>query len=617
MTLSMKEIRAEVLESGGKTPLLRVKELGERFPESIALRNKEFGIWNEISYLEFWNRSTYLASALMFYGVKKGEKVAVHSENRPEWFISDLGIQSVGAVTVGLYPTNPKSEVEYLLGHSETVVLFAEDQEQVDKALAVQENLPSLKLIVYFDKKGMYKYDSEYLISFEEFLEIGKEKLDLNIEQINQTINNIQDDDLALLVYTSGTTGPPKGSMITHGNLKWVSGNLVTTVFVESVKTKNPQFLSYLPLCHIFARLTDLLIATQLIATINFSESTDTVQSDLVDIQPDFFPAVPRIWERMYSMSLVKMKDASFFKKLLFEFSLKLGNIAADRRINNSFDDLLAKVLLFIAHILSFRTLKKKLGLSKIAFAISGAAPIGPEVLKFFMALGVPIFEAYGMTENCAYVTSNDFESIEIGSVGRPHENCEIKIADDGEILTRHGGTFKGYFKDEKSTREVIDEEGWLHTGDVGELTEKGSLIITDRKKDIIMTSGGKNVSPSEIENKIKSSPYIKDALVIGDRRKFLTCLVAIEFDTVSNWALRKKIPFTTYRDLTDKPEIRELVSKEIVRANEETSSLQIRKFELIPKELDHEDGELTATQKIKRSVIVEQFSELVESMYK
>ena len=617
MTLSMKEIRAEVLESGGKTPLLRVKELGERFPESIALRNKEFGIWNEISYLEFWNRSIYLASALMFYGVNKGEKVAVHSENRPEWFISDLGIQAVGAVTVGLYPTNPKSEVEYLLGHSETVVLFAEDQEQVDKALAVQENLPSLKLIVYFDKKGMYKYDSEYLISFEEFLKIGKEKLDLNIEQINQTINNIQDDDLALLVYTSGTTGPPKGSMITHGNLKWVSGNLVTTVFVESVNTKNPQFLSYLPLCHIFARLTDLLIATQLIATINFSESTDTVQSDLVDIQPDFFPAVPRIWERMYSMSLVKMKDASFFKKLLFEFSLKLGNIAADRRINNSFDDLLAKVLLFIAHILSFRTLKKKLGLSKIAFAISGAAPIGPEVLKFFMALGVPIFEAYGMTENCAYVTSNDFECIEIGSVGRPHENCEIKIADDGEILTRHGGTFKGYFKDEKSTREVIDEEGWLHTGDIGELTEKGSLIITDRKKDIIMTSGGKNVSPSEIENKIKSSPYIKDALVIGDRRKFLTCLVAIEFDTVSNWALRKKIPFTTYRDLTEKPEIRELVSKEIVRANEETSSLQIRKFDLIPKELDHEDGELTATQKIKRSVIVEQFSELVESMYK
>ena len=348
MTLSMKEIRAEVEETGGKTPLLRVKELGERFPESIALRNKEFGIWYEITYLDFWNNCTYLASALMNFGVNKGDKVAVHSENRPEWFISDLGIQAAGAVTVGLYPTNPKSEVEYLLGHSETVILFAEDQEQVDKALAVRENLPSLKKIVYFDKKGMYKYDSEYLISYDEFLEIGKEKLETNIDDILHTIDNIEDDDLALLVYTSGTTGPPKGSMITHGNLRWVSGNLVATVFVESVKTKNPQFLSYLPLCHIFARLTDLLIATQLIATINFSESTDTVQSDLVDIQPDFFPAVPRIWERMYSTSLVKMRDATFFKRILFNFSLKLGNIATERRLNKSFNDAIARLLLLI-----------------------------------------------------------------------------------------------------------------------------------------------------------------------------------------------------------------------------------------------------------------------------
>ncbi len=617
MTLSMKEIRAEVLESGGKTPLLRVKELGERFPNSVALRNKEFGIWNEISYSEFWNRCTYVASALINFGVNKADKVAVHSENRPEWFISDLGIQAAGAVTVGLYPTNPKSEVEYLLGHSETVIVFAEDQEQVDKALAVLENLPFLKKIVYFDDKGMYKYDSDYLISFEEFLNIGKESLNSNLEQILHTIEHIDDDDLALLVYTSGTTGPPKGSMITHGNLRWVSGNLVTTVFVESVTTKNPQFLSYLPLCHIFARLTDLLIGTQLIATINFSESTDTVQSDLVEIQPDFFPAVPRIWERMYSASLVKMRDATFFKKALFNFSLKLGNIATNRRLSKSFDDVPSKILLFIANVLSFRSLKKKLGLSKISIAISGAAPISPEVLKFFMALGVPIFEAYGMTENCAYVTSNDFESIELGTVGRPHENCEIKIAEDGEILTRHGGTFKGYFKDEESTMEVIDKEGWLHTGDVGEITEQGSLIITDRKKDIIITSGGKNVSPSEIENKIKASPFIKDALVVGDKKKFLSCLVAIEFDTVSNWALRKKIPFTTYRDLTEKAEVRDLVSKEITRANEETSTLEVRKFELIPKELDHEDGELTATQKIKRNVIIEQFSELVESMYK
>ena len=617
MTLSMKEIRDEVLEEGGKTPLLRIKELSERFPDHIALRNKELGIWNEISYLEFWNRCKYIASALIYFDINKGDKVAVHSENRPEWFISDIGTQVAGAITVGLYPTNPQSEVEYLLNHSETTLLFAEDQEQVDKALAVSQNLPNLKKIVYFDGKGMYKYDSEHLISFEDFLKVGEESFQDNSGKINEIIENLVDDDVALLVYTSGTTGPPKGSMITHGNLKWVSGNLVSTVFVESINTKNPQLLSYLPLCHIFARLVDLLIGTQLVATINFSESTDTVQSDLVEIQPDFFPAVPRIWERMYSASQVRMRDATPLKKILYTVALKLGNIATDRKLNKSFNDPLAKIFIYLAELISFRSLKKKLGLSKISFAISGAAPIAPEVLKYFMSLGVPIFEAYGMTENCAYVTSNDFEMIELGTVGRPHDNCEVKIAEDGEILTRHGGVFKGYFKDEKSTNEVIDKDGWLHTGDVGEINENGMLKITDRKKDIIITSGGKNISPSEIENKIKASPFVKDALVVGDRRKFLSCLVAIEFDTVSNWALRKKIPFTTFRDLTEKQEVRDLIAKAVTEANEKTSSLEVRKFELIPKELDHEDGELTATQKIKRNVIVEQFSELVESMYK
>ena len=617
MTLSMKEIRDEVLEEGGKTPLLRIKELSERFPDHIALRNKELGIWNEISYLEFWNRCKYIASALIYFDINKGDKVAVHSENRPEWFISDIGTQVAGAITVGLYPTNPQSEVEYLLNHSETTLLFAEDQEQVDKALAVSQNLPNLKKIVYFDGKGMYKYDSEYLISFEDFLKVGEESFQDNSGKINDIIENLVDDDVALLVYTSGTTGPPKGSMITHGNLKWVSGNLVSTVFVESINTKNPQLLSYLPLCHIFARLVDLLIGTQLVATINFSESTDTVQSDLVEIQPDFFPAVTRIWERMYSASQVRMRDATPLKKILYSVALKLGNIATNRKLNKSFNDPLAKIFIYLAELISFRSLKKKLGLSKISFAISGAAPIAPEVLKYFMSLGVPIFEAYGMTENCAYVTSNDFEMIELGTVGRPHDNCEVKIAEDGEILTRHGGVFKGYFKDEKSTNEVIDKDGWLHTGDVGEINENGMLKITDRKKDIIITSGGKNISPSEIENKIKASPFVKDALVVGDRRKFLSCLVAIEFDTVSNWALRKKIPFTTFRDLTEKQEVRDLIAKAVTEANEKTSSLEVRKFELIPKELDHEDGELTATQKIKRNVIVEQFSELVESMYK
>ena len=617
MTLTMNEIYDEILKDGGMTPSKKIKQTSARFPEKVAMRYKEFGVWQETSYEEFWRKSNYLSMALKFFGIEKGNSVAIHSENRPEWFIADIGIQSIGAVSVGLYPTNPASEVEYLLSHSESKILFAEDQEQVDKALEVIDSLPLLEKIVYFEDRGLYSYDHPKLMSFDEFLEIGKSEYESFPDYVDQQLDQIEDEDVAFLVYTSGTTGKPKGSMITHGNISWVASQIPNFSLVENVKAKEPQFLSYLPLCHIFGRLIDLLIASHTMATINFAESIDTVQSDLVEIQPTIFPAVPRILERMHSGAMVRMRDASFIKRQLFAISMYFGNIGAERKLEKGFNDLFANFLISIGWILSFRTLKKKLGLSKAETAISGAAPIAPEILKFFMALGVPIFEGYGMTENCGFASGNNDRKIKLGTVGVPNHGMEIKLAEDGEILTRGGAVFKGYFKDEQATKETIDSEGWLHTGDVGEFTEKGSLIITDRKKDIIMTSGGKNVSPSEIENRIKSSPYIKDALVIGDRRKFLTCLVAIEFDTVSNWALRKKIPFTTYRDLTEKPEIRELVSKDIVRANEETSSLQIRKFELIPKQLDHEDGELTATQKIKRSVIVEQFSELVESMYK
>ena len=350
-------------------------------------------------------------------------------------------------------------------------------------------------------------------------------------------------------------------------------------------------------------------------ATINFAESIDTVQADLAEIQPTIFPAVPRILEKMHTGAIVRMKDASFLKRILFKFSMYLGDIAVERKLNKNFDDFFAKILLSIGYILSFRTLRKKLGLQRAEFAASGAAPIAPEVLKFFMSIGVPLFEAYGMTENCAYATSNSPENIKIGTVGIPAHGVELKLADDGEILIRSGGVFKGYFKDDQATSETIDKDGWLHTGDVG-IYEGDFVKIIDRKRDIIITSGGKNVSPSEIENKIKVSPFIKEAIVIGDRRKFLSVLIGIEFDTVSNWALRKNIPHTTYRDLSEKQEVKDLVWKEISKANELTSSLEVREFRMIPKELDHEEGELTATQKVKRNVLIDQFSDLIEEMY-
>ena len=613
--VKVQQLMEEIEVQGGLTPARKIRETAGRYPELIAMREKNFGIWEEITYAEYWEKAQWIGCALKYFGVDTQDSVAIQSENRPEWFISDVAIQAIGAVSVGLYPTNPPSEVAYLIGHSESKILFAEDQEQVDKALEVIEELPDLKKIIYFEPRGLTNYDSPLLMTWEEFLSIGKEEYEKDPNFVNDKLDLVEDDDVAIMVYTSGTTGPPKGSMITHGNLAWIGSNITNFNIIKNAKTDQQEFISFLPLCHIFGRLIDLIVGSHLLATINMAESIDTVQEDLMEIQPTFFAAVPRILERMHSGVLVKMKDASLLKRFLFGISLKLGMYAADRKLEKGFGDLLAKVIDFITWNISFRSITKKLGLSKVDASGSGAAPIAPEVLKFFMALGIPIFEAYGMTENCGYATGNDYDNISLGTVGVPNENCELKLADDGEILIRHGGVFKGYFKNEEATKETIDEDGWLYTGDVGEM--QGRFIkIVDRKKDIIITAGGKNISPSEIENVLKISPFIKDAIVIGDKRKFLSALIAIEFDTVSNWALRKGITHTTYRDLSEKEEVKELISKEVIRTNE-FAALQIRKFEMIPKELDHEEGELTATQKIKRNVLEEQFSDLIESMYK
>ena len=611
--ITMEEIFEEIQASGGVTPSRRLRDIASRFPERIAFRDKKFGIWNEISYKEFWLQVNYVGCALNYFGIEKSDKVAIHSENRPEWLISDIGAQAIGAISVGLYPTNPPAEVKYLLGHSESQILFAEDQEQVDKALEVLQDLPDLKKIIYFEDKGLFRYESEKLMKWEDFLEIGKTEFEKDKEFVNSRIDEIKSEDIALMIYTSGTTGPPKGSMLSHGNLEWVSSIIPEISFTPGID--NPEYLSYLPLCHVFGRLVDEIIGINTIGTINFAESIDTVQQDLAEIQPSIFPAVPRILERMHAGTLVRMRDASKLKQVLFKTASYFGNITAERRLENP-NDFVAKITNFLAQMIAFRSLRKKLGLLNIDNAVSGAAPISPEILRFFMSLGVPIYEGYGMTENSAIATGNTPDKVKLGTVGTPQAGTELKLAEDGEILVRHPGVFKGYYKNEEATKEVIDEDGWLYTGDVGEYDGE-FLKIVDRKKDIIITSGGKNVSPSEIENNIKTSPFIKEAIVIGDDRKFLSALIGIEYDIVSNWALRKNIAHTTYRNLSENEEVQNLIWDEIQKANEYTSSLQIRKFRMLTKELDHEDGDLTATQKAKRNVIMEKFSDLIEDMYK
>ncbi len=594
----------------------RLRFLAGRNPESVALREKEFGIWNETTYAEFWHDVQAAAMGLWQMGVRPGDKVAIHSENRKAWVIADLAAQAIQAVSVGLYATNPTAEVAYLLRHSESKVLIAEDQEQVDKALEV-ESLPDLERIVYVEPRGVRTYDDSRLVSWSAFMAAGSAAFDGEPDHVNGLVDTIDPQATATLVYTSGTTGPPKGAMLSHRNLTWASESAQDLIAAGGLPKGQPQLLSYLPLCHVFGRLYDVCGALAMGSCVNFAESIETVVADLAEIQPTYFPAPPRIWEKMHAMVNIRMADASFIKKILYRVFLKVGMTNADRLLATGSRGFIGEILHRLGYVLVFRSLQRKLGLQRCRQATSGAAPIAPEVIRFFLAIGIPLYEGWGMTETTALGTGNLPGSAKLGTIGKAvNEDVLIRLADDGEILVKSPGIFQGYFKNPEATAETIDSDGWMHTGDVAEWSGD-FLRIIDRKKDIIITAGGKNVSPSEIENQLKVSPFIKESMVIGDRRKYLTALIGIELDTVSNWAQRKGITFTTYRDLSEKPEVIALIQKQVDAANEHFARVEtVKKFALIPKELDHEEGELTATQKLKRKVLVDRFSDLIEQMY-
>ncbi|MBK5269183.1 MAG: AMP-binding protein [Acidimicrobiia bacterium] len=594
----------------------RLRELASRQPESIALREKEFGIWHETTYGEYWHDVQAAAMALWQLGVRPGDKVAVQSENREAWVITDLAAQAIQAVSVGLYATNPTAEVAYLLRHSESKVLIAEDQEQVDKALAVQD-LPDLEKIVYVEPRGVRDYTDPRLMSWTAFMAAGRAALGEDPHRVNGLVDTIDPESTATLVYTSGTTGPPKGAMLSHRNLTWASESAEDLIAAGGLPKGQPQLLSYLPLCHVFGRLYDVCGALAMGSCVNFAESIETVVADLAEIQPTYFPAPPRIWEKMHALVNIRMSDASFIKRTLYAVFLKVGMRNAERLLATGSRGFVGEILHKTGYVLVYRSLQRKLGMQRCRQATSGAAPIAPEVIKFFLAIGIPLYEGWGMTETTALGTGNLPGSARLGTIGKAvNEDVLIRLEDDGEILIKSPGIFQGYFKNPGATAETIDADGWMHTGDVGEW-DGDFLRIIDRKKDIIITAGGKNVSPSEIENQLKVSPFIKEAMVIGDRRKYLTALIGIELDTTSNWAQRKGITFTTYRDLSEKSEVIALIQKQVDAANEHFARVEtVKRFVLIPKELDHEEGELTATQKLKRKVLEDRFSDLIEQMY-
>ncbi|MGI9018334.1 MAG: AMP-dependent synthetase/ligase [Euzebya sp.] len=604
-----------------KSVATRIRDWAQKSPETVALREKDFGVWKEVTWAEYWDSAQIVAHALLARGLQAGDRVAIHSENRREWLFADVGCTAVRGITVGLYPTNPGPEVQYLLRNSGTKILIAEDQEQVDKALDVIDSLLDLTTIVYLEPRGIrFRYDDPRLISWPDFLDLGRTHREQNPGAVAERMAQAQPDDVMTLIYTSGTTGPPKGVMLNQVNVEFCIDTLVNSGgFYDPPASEKDVSLSYLPLCHIAERAATIYLNAEAGVQVHFAESIETVPMNLQEVQPTVFFAVPRIWEKMLASVEIRIASASAVKRMSWSFWSKVARWLGTRRVANGGNHTPAtRIVYAIGYVFMFRALQDRLGMRLVRTAGTGAAPIAPEVLQWFWGIGVPIYELYGMSENAAVATSNRPGRMKIGSVGEPHDGIEVKIDEQsGEILTRHPAVFAGYWQNPEATAETIDADGWLHTGDVGEWVDGTHIKIVDRIKDIIITAGGKNISPSEIENSLKASEYIKEAVVIGDKRKYLTALIGIELDTVGDWAQRRNLSYTTYRDLSEKQEVVELIAELVEKTNAKFSRVEgIKKFRMLPKELEHEDGEMTATQKVKRSALYEIFEDLVEGMY-
>jgi long-chain acyl-CoA synthetase len=582
------------------------------YGDRVALREKDLGIWQRTTWNDYWNQVCFFALGLKQLGLSNGDKLSVLGDNCREWLYADLAAQCSSAVTVGIYPTDVASQVKYILENSESRFVVAKDQEQVDKVLEVKDELPDLHKIVVVDMKGMRKYRDPILISFKEVVSMGKTLHEQEPELFEEMVNRTKPDDVAIIVYTSGTTGQPKGAMITNKNMIGMISGLSEVLGFRHTDS----FVSALPLCHIAERMFSLIFPLWAGCTVNFAESVATLQEDLQEISPTAFLNVPRIWEKMHSNVMIKVQDSVFFKRWAFHSMLPIGRRVAEFRLNGKSVPVHWKVLYGLAYLILFRPLRNRLGLLEARILVSGAAPLSPDLMKFYHAIGMPIRECYGMTEMSGISCMPRDGEIKIGGVGKPVPGVELKFADDGEILQKADSVFAGYYGNPEASRGTVID-GWLHTGDVGEFDADGDLRITDRKKDIIITAGGKNIAPSEIENSLKFSPYIKEAIVIGDRRKYLSCLIQIEEENVGHWAQNNRIAYTNYKSLAKHPEVRELIQGEVDKSNTNFARVEtIKKFTILEKQLDQDDEELTATMKVKRSSIEKKFKDLVEAMY-
>jgi len=583
-------------------------------PDAVALRQKEGGVWEPVTWSAFADTASRFGLGLLALGLQRGENVAILSENCREWVFAQLGVALVGCVTAGVYPTSPAPEVEYLLALSEAPIIVCEDQEQLDKVLGIRHNLPFLRAIVVMDPRGLRHYDRNGIHDFEHVLSLGQRLQKEQPGLIAESLARLGLDDIGLIVFTSGSTGRPKAAMMSWRGLGCAARGLNSALGCRP----EDALVSYLPLCHVAEQMFSIHVPMATGAVVNFAESLRTVQEDLRELSPQVFFGVPRIWEKFHASIQFKLREAGGLRLALYERAMR--SLTAFGSSPRATWRLGQRVVWAFWYVVILRALLNFVGLRRCRIAISSGAPIAPDILHFFRTLGVPIREAYGLTEASGATTMQTTDASPVGTVGVPYPGVEVKLAHDGEIMIRGDVVFRGYFRNEAATLEAVDAEGWLHSGDVARWVDGPAgqeLRIVDRKKDIMITAGGKNITPSEIENALRFSPYIREAIVVADRRRFVSALIQIDFEGVGKWAEENGLAYTTFRHLVEQPQIQALIQKEVDTVNGRMPQVQqVRKFHLLVKELDHDDGEVTATMKVRRKSVGEKYADVIEAIY-
>lgn len=581
----------------------------DKYPTKTCFMSKEEGVYQSMAFSEVKDIVQKLAGGLASLGVKKDDKVVILSENRKEWAFFDYAILTNGAATVPIYPTLLSSQVKYIINNSDAKLVIVSNKDQFEKIKEVESQLSHVEKLIVIDSADIMH---PKMISYDEFLKKGEAFLESNSDFIDNSTTLLTRDDLVTIIYTSGTTGVPKGVMLTHGNFL---SNIEAGLQVIPVSEAD-TFLSFLPLSHVFERMVGHYTAFHVGASIAYAESVDTVAANLQEVKPTIMASVPRLFEKIYGRIMDSLEDGSAIKKKLFFWAIGVGRKVTEFKQKNLPLPGGLKFKHSIAAKLVYSKLHERVG-GRVRFFVSGGAPLSKEIGEFFSAAGLFILEGYGLTETSPVITVNHLDKFKFGAVGFPLQNVELKIAEDGEILTRGPHVMRGYYKDEESTREAIDPDGWFHTGDIGHIDEDEMLVITDRKKNIIVTAGGKNIAPQYIENFLITSRYIEQAVVLGDKRKFCSALLVPNMELLQNYGKQKGLDGLSENEFLKNHEIMEFIGKEIEAASKELASYEtIKKFALINHQFTIESGELTPTLKVKRNVVEERYRNIIEGFY-